>query len=100
MRARAPLANMYYKAVLVLVTFCTIGFAQTPTRTPEPPKTLGVEQGSLSFQTPDFDLKLLRSSQTIAALMPRDGNGFDFTPAYCRVKRASVGYYHMGDGRF
>src|SRR5205085_7753117 len=63
-----------------LIAVC-LAQTPTPTRTPEPPKTLGIDQGTISLQTPDFDIKLLRSSQTISALMPHGANGFDFTPA-------------------
>ena len=34
------------------------------------PPTLGLEQGYLEFDTPDFKLKLVRASQTAAALQP------------------------------
>src|SRR5437762_9316116 len=84
----------------VFSSVVAMSFAQTPTRTPEPPKTLGIEQGTLTFQTADFDLKLLRSSQTVAALLPKGANGFDFTPADWLDRRASDGFYHLGDIRF
>src|SRR5688572_8691903 len=52
-----------------------------------PPPTLGLENGTLDFDTPDFTLKLVKDSQTIAALQPKGAKGidantpFDFTPA-------------------
>src|SRR5690242_18623092 len=33
--------------------------------------TLGLEQGTLNFDTPDFTLKLVKASQTIAAMEPK-----------------------------
>src|SRR5262245_57738182 len=33
--------------------------------------TLGLENGTLDFDTPDFILKLVKDSQTIAALQPK-----------------------------
>src|SRR5262245_53312311 len=33
--------------------------------------TLGLENGYLEFDTPEFALKLVKSSQTIAALVPK-----------------------------
>lgn len=54
-------------------------------------------QGTLSIDTPDFDLVLVRSSQTVAALKPKGGNGFDFTPGDLLTARSTNGYYHLGD---
>jgi len=68
-----------------------------PAPTPTPTPTLGLEQGVLEFDAPDFTLKLVKASQTIAALQPKGGNGFDFTPADRLVQRASNGYQHVGD---
>jgi len=56
-----------------------------------------LEQGTQHFDTPDFDLSLVRSSQTVAALQPKGANGFDFTPADQLVARSRNGYYHLGD---
>jgi hypothetical protein len=64
---------------------------------PSPPVTLGLEQGFIDINTPDFNLKLVRASQTIAALEPKGANGFDFTPADWLKRRASDGYNHLGD---
>lgn len=64
---------------------------------PPPPPTLGLDQGYQEFDTPDFKLKLVKSSQTIAALQPKNGNGFDFTPADRLEKRQSDGFHHLGD---
>ncbi len=61
------------------------------------PETLGLEQGYLEFDTPDFKLKLVRASQTIAALEPKGAGGFDFTPSDRLKSRAGNGYYHLGD---
>ncbi len=58
-------------------------------------------QGIVSFETPEFTLKLVRSSQTVAALEPRvaapDAAGFDFTPGDLLAARSTNGYYHLGD---
>jgi hypothetical protein len=64
---------------------------------PTPTPTLGLEQGYLEFDTPDFTLKLVKASQTIAALQPKGGNGFDFTPADRLERRAGNGHQHLGD---
>jgi Family of unknown function (DUF5695) len=69
---------------------------QQPSPTPLPP-TLGLEQGYLEFDTPDFKVKLVKASQTIAALQPKAADGFDFTPADRLERRAANGYHHLGD---
>ncbi|MBS1792788.1 MAG: hypothetical protein JSS81_02980 [Acidobacteria bacterium] len=61
---------------------------------------LGLENGTLDFATPDFSLKILKSSQTVVALEPKGAGGFDFTPADRLDKRAANGFYHLGDLRF
>jgi hypothetical protein len=93
MKQHSPLKILFNLAVLFL---CISGFAQTSTVTP----TLGIEQGFIEFETLDFTLKLLKSSQTVAALLPKGANGFDFTPSDFLEKRAANGFYHLGDLRF
>jgi hypothetical protein len=95
--------------VEAFVAVCLLGVsflvvdAQNPQRgraaVPAPP-TLGLEEGTLDFETPDFTLKLVRASQTVAALSPRGANGFDFTPADRLNGRASDGFNSLGDITF
>ncbi len=59
--------------------------------------TLGLDKGLLNFDTPDFHLKLVKDSQTVAALMPKGAGGFDFTPSDWLDKRSGDGFYHLGD---
>ena len=73
------------------------GRAATP-----PPPTLGLEHGTLDFDTPDFNLKLVKDSQTIAALEPKGAKSaasvpFDFTPADELPARQGDGFNHLGD---
>ncbi|MGA8110037.1 MAG: DUF5695 domain-containing protein, partial [Acidobacteriaceae bacterium] len=56
-----------------------------------------LSEGIVTFDTPQFTLKLVRSSQTVAALLPKGANGFDFTPGDQLVERSGNGYYHLGD---
>jgi hypothetical protein len=56
-----------------------------------------LKQGLLSLETPDFTLSLVRSSQTVAALLPKGAEGFDFTPGDLLAQRSRDGYYHLGD---
>ncbi|HEY3381017.1 MAG TPA: DUF5695 domain-containing protein [Vicinamibacterales bacterium] len=68
-------------------------------RPPKPVPTPGpmLEQGTLTLDTPDFELTLVRSSQTVAALKSKRAGGFDFTPGDLLVERSRNGYYHLGD---
>jgi hypothetical protein len=61
------------------------------------PATLGLEQGTFEIETPDFTLKLVKASQTVAAMQPKGAGGFDFTPADLLETRAKNGYHHLGD---
>jgi len=72
--------------------------AQTPSPTPTP--TLGIDQGYEEFDTPNFKFALVKASQTVAALQPRGADGFDFTPRDRIERRASNGYFHLGDLTF
>lgn len=54
-------------------------------------------QGTMEFDTPDFVLTLVRSSQTVAALKPKGAGDFDFTPGDLLVGRSQNGYFHLGD---
>jgi len=65
-----------------------------------PPATLGLEQGVLEFRTPEFTLKLVKASQTVAALQPRGAEGFDFTPADRLENRSSDRFHSLGDLTF
>lgn len=66
---------------------------QKPLPTPGP--MLG--QGIVDLDTPEFRLRLVRSSQTVAALLPKGAEGFDFAPGDLLTARSANGYYHLGD---
>lgn len=69
---------------------------ETRARTDTVP-TLGLEHGFLSFDTPAFRLRLVRASQTVAALLPESGGDFDFTPGDWLERRSGNGFFHLGD---
>src|SRR5579871_356053 len=64
---------------------------------PPGPDTLGLTQGTIDLETPEFTLKLVRSSQTVAALQPKGAGGFDFTPADRLIARSANRFHHLGD---
>ena len=72
------------------------GAAQKKKPAPLPP-TLGLEQGLIEFETPEFKVKIVRASQTMAALQPKGADGFDFTPSDLLHRRAADGFHHLGD---
>jgi len=85
--------------IVLLAGFAALkdrAFAQQQRREPPKPGPM-LEQGSITLDTPDFELSLVRSSQTVAALKPKGANGFDFTPGDLLVQRSQNGYYHLGD---
>ncbi len=61
------------------------------------PATLGLDQGFIDLDTPDFRVRLVKASQTLAALQPKSAEGFDFTPADQLQSRAADKYVHFGD---
>src|SRR5438094_103835 len=71
--------------------------SQAQNQAPPAPPTLGLDQGYIDLDTPDFTLRLVKASQTVAALQPKSGSSFDFTPADRLDRRAANGYHHLGD---
>ena len=59
--------------------------------------TLGIADVYQKFDTPDFKLKLVRASQTVAALSPNSDPYFDFTPGDRLEIRDKDSLYHLGD---
>ncbi|KAJ5098849.1 hypothetical protein N7532_005850 [Penicillium argentinense] len=58
--------------------------------------TLGLADGYTSLSTANFDIKLVKDSQTLASLKP-SGDNFDFLPFDDITYRAGNGQYHNGD---
>jgi hypothetical protein len=84
---------------LLLVHVNSVG-SQTQNPRPENPggpPTLGLDQGFIDLDTPDFKLKLVKASQTVAALQPKGAGNFDFAPSDRLERRAANGYHHLGD---
>jgi|SRR5271165_1817725 len=80
-----------------LLLSASIGvLAQEPKKAPPSPGLM-LADGVENFDTPDFQLSLVRSSQTVAALHPKTDMQFDFTPADRLTERSHDGYYQLGD---
>jgi hypothetical protein len=98
--------SVFKNAVTIaFLTVCAIGNqsvygqnAPSPWKTlAERPQTIHMDKGFMTINTPAFQLKLLKSSQTVAALEPNSEKGFDFTPGELLKERGSDGLYHLGD---
>ncbi|SMO87430.1 DUF5695 domain-containing protein [Gracilimonas mengyeensis] len=86
------------KKIVLFVLFALLTFQlQAQQEEQEAPPALRLDQGMTELETPGFNLKLVKASQTIAALQPKGEEGFDFTPAGELQNRAENEYYHLGD---
>jgi Family of unknown function (DUF5695) len=82
-------------AFILCLSAGTLGQATGARSSPAPGPMLN--QGIEDYDTPDFTLSLVRSSQTSAALKPKGGDGFDFAPGDLLPERSQNGYFHLGD---
>jgi len=98
---RQKIALSMFAIVLLLVAtqFAPANLcAQMRNKRPDPgPSTLGIKKGTITCQTPLFQLSLLKSSQTVSALKTNDADSFDFTPGDRLKARDKNGFYHLGD---
>ena len=98
MKCARLLPRTFLPVVMLTSGFlCTYAIGQTPADKPAPTPGPMLAQGLDSYDTPDFTLSLVRSSQTVAALRPKGADGFDFTPGDLLTARSQNGYFHLGD---
>ena len=84
--------------ILTIMFSCAGAFAQDPWKELEKrPSVLNLENGYLTFKTPALQLKLVKSSQTVASLSPNNEADFDFIPGDRLKLRSSNGMYQLGD---
>ena len=95
----SSIVRKFFILVSFLIMATAIAFSQQSTADNRP-ATLGVEHGVVSFSTPNFNLELLKSSQTVSSLRTTNTEKFDFTPHQLLAKRDKDGYYHLGDLNF
>lgn len=101
---KTGVASVRYAKVLMLTMLYGLLFSSVCSQAQSPwlslaqkPSTLGLEQGTITLRTPSFTLKLVKASQTVAALEPTKEPGFDFTPGDSLKVRSGNGLYHLGD---
>jgi len=99
--SRLPTATQLCCLVLTLLATLHQSVTAQEGKKKQPP-TPGpmLSQGTVDFDTPEFTLTLVRSSQTVAALKPKGAGEFDFTPGDLLVERSKDGYVHLGDITF
>ncbi|KAI0803286.1 hypothetical protein BC629DRAFT_1581126 [Irpex lacteus] len=63
--------------------------------------TLGLSDGFISLSTSQFTIQLVKDSQTLYSLKPKNGpSNFDFIPSDKMTQRQYNGNYHLGDITF
>jgi len=92
------LRTLVFATAMFLLCFMSIDAVAQRDKDKKPP-TPGpmLAQGVVNYDTPDFALTLVRSSQTVAALKPKGTESFDFTPGDLLTERSQNGYFHLGD---
>ncbi|HXF12063.1 MAG TPA: DUF5695 domain-containing protein [Terriglobales bacterium] len=83
-------------ALLCAASTTVIAAQESRSKTPPTPGSM-LSEGMLTLDTPDFNLVLVKSSQTVAALKPKRAADFDFTPGDLLIARSQNGYFHLGD---
>ncbi len=91
-RRRARIALL----AIVCMSVCSSSAQQNQPKTPPTPGPM-LADGMITLDTPDFNVMLVRSSQTIAALKPKSAPDFDFTPGDLLAARSQNAYFHLGD---
>src|SRR5215470_11463191 len=95
--ARSKYTTLAVLGLLIASAAVWVALAQQEQKKEPPTPGPMLEQGYLDLDTPAFSLRLVRSSQTVAALKPKGAGDFDFTPGDLLVERSKDGYYHLGD---
>jgi hypothetical protein len=95
------LSSVAYRLLFTIIIASLLTYsmeAQSPwERLADEEGTLGLDKGFIETGTPEFNIKLVRASQTIAALEPAGYESFDFTPSDMLETRKGNSLYHLGD---
>ncbi|MEN3324461.1 DUF5695 domain-containing protein [Mariniflexile soesokkakense] len=83
--------------VLLFITVLSVKAQGYWSRLEDKTPTLGIADVYQKFNTPNFQLKLVKASQTVASLKPLKDLNFDFTPGDRLEIRDKDGLYHLGD---
>ncbi len=93
------MGNKKYRLGLLLFLGCTISIQAQDywSRIEQKKPSLGIAEVYQKINTPAFQLKLVKASQTVAGLRPIKNLNFDFTPSDRLEIRDKDGLYHLGD---
>lgn len=61
------------------------------------PSAMDLDLGELSLKSRQFNIGILKSSQTLSSLKLIGDNDFDYSPAKYLKIRSANGFYHLGD---
>lgn len=61
------------------------------------PSAMDLDLGELSLKSRQFNIGILKSSQTLSSLKLIGDNSFDYSPAKYLKIRSANGFYHLGD---
>ena len=88
-------ASLEFAVLSLMLAVPLLGQDDKPRVPPTPGPMLS--DGMLNLDTPDFNLVLVKSSETVAALHPKTASDFDFTPGDLLTARSQDGFFHLGD---
>ncbi len=92
---------MKFKKNIYFLTGCLLFSLGAVAQNNETKKdSIDIELGTLDFSTKQFNIEVLKSSQTLAGLHSVSEPQFDYTPSEWLSKRNKAGYYHLGDINF
>jgi len=96
---RYPRLRRKYLIASILLYSAALQLSAQQDGKPKSPPVPGpmLAQGTITLDTRDFELVLVRSSQTVAALKPKSDPDFDFAPGDILAERSHDGYFHLGD---
>ncbi|WP_231491259.1 DUF5695 domain-containing protein [Pedobacter sp. Leaf170] len=87
-----------YLLTFLIIVSVFASMAQSPwVNLSKKPSTLNLSDGFVEFDAGAFNLRLVKSSQTVAGLKPKNVKDFDFVPSDSLKVRSSDGLYHLGD---
>ena len=77
---------------LFAISWLSVGAQDEKKKQPPTPGPM-LSQGTVDYETPEFTLTLVRSSQTVAALKPKGAGDFDFTPGDLLTERSKTAIF-------
>src|SRR5215468_10097862 len=91
--ARSKYTTLAVLGLLIASAAVWVALARQEQKKEPPTPGPMLEQGFIDLETPSFSLRLVRSSQTVAALKPKGAGDLDFTTENLMVERLRECYY-------